>query len=243
MKCHSEPDELTSSSVDYSVAMARSVAGLVPLFGPLLAEIIGVTIPEQRIDRVAKFSRDLDRRLGAVESSILEQTLNDEDFTDLIEEGVRQAARSLSDERREYIAALIVNGLSSDDIDVAESKHLLRVLDEVNDIEIVWLRFYRHPTVGGDVDFRTTHDDVLRPIVATMGSSRETLTKATLQKSYKEHLCQVGLLQPRYRVDRDTGLPEFDSHSGTPKESGYRLTSLGRLLLDSIGLGDDDGNP
>ena len=104
MTNESSPDDLDSGSVDYSVALARGAAGLVPIVGPLLAEIIGVTIPEQRSDRIAKFVRKLDCRLKAVEECLLESKLNDDDFTDLIEEGIRQAARSLSDERRSYIA-------------------------------------------------------------------------------------------------------------------------------------------
>ena len=240
MKNHSDSDDLDARSVDYSLAVARGASGLIPIFGPLLAEIVGVIIPKQRVDRITKFARELDRRLDAIEKAVLESKLSDEDFTDLIEEGVRQAARSLSDERRCYIASLIANGLTSDDIDCAESKHLLRMLDEINDVEVVWLRFYRHRTIDGDVDFRSTHDDVLTPVVATLGASHETLTKATLQKSYKEHLCQVGLLQVRYRVDLKTQQPEFDRHTGAMKESGYRLTSLGRLLLEAIGLGEDE---
>lgn len=235
------PDDLASGSVDYSMALVRGAAGLVPFVGPLHAEVIGVTIPEQRSDRIANFARELDYRLKAVEKCLLEQKLKDDDFTDLIEEGFRQAARSLSDERRRYIANIIANGLTSDDIDSSESKHLLRILGEINDIEVVWLRFYRVPTVGGDEIFRATHEEVLKPIPETLASSREILSKATLRKSYKEHLVQLGLLESRYRIDSKTGLPEFDRVSGSMKESGFRLTRLGRLLLDEIGLVDEDG--
>ena len=240
MTNESSPDDLDSGSVDYSVALARGAAGLVPIVGPLLAEIIGVTIPEQRSDRIAKFVRKLDCRLKAVEECLLESKLNDDDFTDLIEEGIRQAARSLSDERRSYIATLIANGLTSDDIDCSESKHLLRILDEISDIEVVWLRLYREPYLGGDEDFKETHEEVLKPVVATLGASQDILAKATLQESYKEHLCQLGLLKRQYRVDSKTGLPEFDRFTGSMKDKGFELSSLGRLLLDEIGLGKEN---
>ena len=243
MTNESSPDDLDSGSVDYSVALARGAAGLVPIVGPLLAEIIGVTIPEQRSDRIAKFVRKLDCRLKAVEECLLESKLNDDDFTDLIEEGIRQAARSLSDERRSYIANIVANGLTSDAIDSSESKHLLRILGEINDIEVVWLRYYREPYLGGDEAYRETHEDILKPVPATFGASEEVLTKATLQKSYREHLCQLGLLDRDFRIDSKTGLPEFDRVSGSMKESGYSLSSLGRLLLDEIGLGKENSTP
>ena len=242
MNSESGPESLASRSVDHLTALVRGAVGAVPMFGPLLAEVITVTIPNQRIDRVVKFSEELERRLREVEECLLESKLKEDDFTDLVEEGVRQAARSLSDERRTYIANIIANGLASDDVDSSESKHLLRILGEINDVEVVWLRFYREPYIGGDETFRETHEEVLKPVVATIGASQEILTKATLQKSYKEHLVQLGLLERRHRIDSRTGLPEFDRASGSMKESGYRLTRLGRLLLDEIGLGEEDGN-
>ena len=243
MDSYSDPDNLKSSSVDYSVAIARSVVGLVPTFGPLLGELITVTIPNQRIDRVTKFAEVLESRLNEVEKCLLESNITDDEFTDLIEEGIRQAARSLSDKRRSYIATLITNRLTSDDIDCSESKHLLRILDEINDIEVVWLRSYRRPYHGRDKAFRDIHGDTLTPVVATMGASEEIRTKATLQKSYKEHLCQLGLLEKQYRFDHETSLPEFDRFSGSMKEKGYELTQLGNLLLNEIGLSEENKTP
>ena len=169
---------------------------------------------------------------------MLESQLNNGEFTDLIEEGFRQAARSLSDERRQYIASLIINSLSSENISYAESRHLLRILDEVNDIEIIWLRSYREATMGDDKEFWETHRNVLEPVpVTAYGSSQETLDKHTLQESYKEHLFQLRLFERRYRMDHKTKEPTFDTWTGTQEVEGYEITSLGRLLLKEIGLG------
>ena len=237
MNSDSEHEDLKSRLVDYSVAGTRAVANLVPIVGPVLAEVLGVVIPQQRIDRIAKFADELERRLSSVEKNMLKLQLNNGEFTDLIEEGFRQAARSLSDERRRYIASLITNSLSSENINYAESRHLLRILDEVNDIEIIWLRFYREPTMGGDEEFRETHRNVLKPVPATFGSSQETLDKHTLQKSYKEHLFQLRLLERRYRMAHNTKEPAFDERTGTQEVEGYEITSTGRLFLREIGLG------
>ena len=237
MSSNSEHEDLKSRLVDYSVAATRGVANLVPIVGPVLAEVLGVVIPQRRIDRIAKFAAELERRLSSVEKNMLESQLNNGEFSDLIEEGFRQAARSLSDERRQYIASIITNSLSSENISYAESRHLLRILDEVNDIEIIWLRFYLEPTMGGDEEFRETHRNVLEPVPATFGSSQETLDKHTLQESYKEHLFQLRLLERRYKIDHKTKEPDFDKRTGTQKVQGYKITSLGRLFLKEIGLG------
>ena len=208
---HDKLGDLRPNRVDYSVAGVRGVVNLVPIVGPFLAEIFGVTIPKQRIDRVAKFATELNHRLETIENYLLErgERAEDEGFIDLLEEGFQQASRALSDERRIYIASLIVNGLTSDGIEFSESKHLLRVLGEINDVEVVWLRFFKVSTIGGDQEFREIHEGVLAPVIPFMGSSQETIDKSALQKSYKEHLAQLGLLDRRYKTDMQTRTPEF----------------------------------
>ena len=241
MRDHNENNELRPNWVDYSVSGIRGGVNLVPIVGPFLAEIVGETIPNQRLDRIAKFAAELDRRLNYVEVFVLDNQLENEEFADLIEEGFRQASRSLSDERRSYIASLIVNGLTSDRIEFSEAKHLLRMLSEINDIEVVWLRYFREPTIEGDEQFRDSHKKVLEPVTALVSSTQETRDKHALQESYQEHLAQLGLIVREYETDMHTGFPEFDRFSGAMKVSGYYLSGPGSLLLREIGLGGTDG--
>lgn len=241
MKQETEPEANTSLAVqkeDYVASAAKAALGAIPFVGSLLVEIAGVVIPNQRIDRITKFAKALESRLDDLEREFVASQLKDEGFTDLVEEGLRQAARSLSDERREYIAAIIANSLTSEDIDYHESKHLLRILGEINDVEVIWLRFYLVPTMGGDEDFRGRHKEILEPVPAYLGSSQDVLDKAALQDSYKEHLAQLGLLERRYRTDMRTKQPDYDTFTGAQKLRGYRITPLGRLLLREMGLGE-----
>ena len=240
MSDQNEPSELANNWVDYSVAGAKGTVSLIPILGPLFAEIIGVKIPNQKMDRIAKYAADLENRLQSIEQKALEEKLVDEEFTDLLEEGFRQATRSLSDERREYIASLIVNGLTSDAMEASESKHLLRILGEINDIEVVWLRFYLNPAIGGDEEFRKRHEEVLNPVIPFVSAPPETRDKHALQESYQEHLAQLGLLDRQYRTDMQTRVPEFDRFTGAMEVSGYRLTRLGNLLLREISLGEEE---
>jgi len=237
-----DPDQskglLAPSTSDYVASAAKAALGAVPFVGSLLAEIAGSVIPNQRIDRLVQFASELDNRLNTVDKAAVKAHLADENFTDLVEEGLRQAARSTTDDRRRHIANVIAGSLTSEDISFIESKHLLRLLGEINDIEVVWLRFYLDQVMQGDEEFRAQHKDVLAPVMASMASPRSEIDKETLQRSYKEHLEQVGLLQARYRLDSKTKLPEFDRASGRPKTQGYELTRLGRLLLRQVGFQD-----
>jgi hypothetical protein len=229
-----------SSVADYVAMAAKSIVGAVPFVGSLLVEIVGTTIPNQRTDRIAKFASILEERLSQVEQAHVRAQITNENFTDLIEEAVRQVARSTSDERREHIANLVEEGVKSDDISFIESKHLLRILGEINDIEVIWLRFYQNPMMSGDSEFRAKHEQILRPIRTHLGSPQADVDKSTLNNSYKEHLVRLGLLKESFKVDSKTKMPSFDSRTGAPQHHGYSLTRFGRLLLRQIGLGDDN---
>jgi len=226
---------LQSNTSDYVTSAAKAALGTVPFIGSLLAELAGTVIPNQRIDRIVKFAQALERRLSNLEEFIRSQ-ISDEQFTDLLEEGLRQSARSLTDERRDYIASVIANSLSSQDIEYIESKHLLRILDEINDIEVVWLRSYLDRSMNSDNEFRERHRNLLQPLATCVNSSQEEFDKEALQKSYKEHLTQLGLLKHRYKVDSKTKSPRYNSSTGTPEVSSYEITSLGKLLLRQIGF-------
>ena len=233
------PKALRPSPVDYAVVGARGITSLIPVLGPTFAELLGTVIPNQRLDRVVQFVAELEQCIGSLEDSLSDEQLHDGENAELIHEGFRQAAQSLSDERRRYIATLIANGLKPEGIEAAESRYLLRILDEISDVEVVWLRRYRHPTIGGDHDFRKTHEAVLAPVVAYQHSPREVLDKLALQESYKEHLAQLGLLKGRPKTDIQTGALEIDPSTGAVEVAYYTLTRLGMLLLREIGL---DGN-
>ncbi|MGH9195136.1 MAG: hypothetical protein ACRD1T_05295 [Acidimicrobiia bacterium] len=178
----------------------------------------------------------MESRLSEVDRRLMRAALANENFTDLMEEALRQVARSVSHERRAHIAALLVNGLKPDEMSYVESKHLLRILGEVNDIEIIRLGSHLYETFGSGKDYWAKHSEILEPVAPTMGSSERELEKATLQDSYDEHLAQLGLLQARHNVDSRTNQLVVDRFTGALEVRGYGITSLGRLLLRQVGV-------
>lgn len=231
-------EEVTATNAfDLMAAVTKATASLLnPHMGPYLAEFVGMVIPNQKIDRLIKYVAILDKRLAQMEKDPFHEQNKDEAFTDLMEEGLRQASQSLSDERREYIASLVANGIASTEIEYYESKHLLRLLEELNDIELIWLRFYLSPIMNGDKEFREKQKNVIKPVSRVMGQEQIVYDKAALQDNYKEHLSQMGLLAKKLKTDLKTGLPVIDKSSGGLEVSGYQITSLGRLLLRLVGL-------
>lgn len=223
--------ELSTRAVDHVATAMKLTLGSIPVAGPLLAEIAGNVIPNQRFDRLVKFTEALSRRLGELEDEYVRTQVANEQFTDLVEEAMRQASRSLSDDRREYIASLVATSLKAGAIEHAESKHLLRILGELNDVEVIWLRSYASMGIGADNEFRRRHAAMLDPVLAHMGSDQGEFDKLAVQKSYKAHLAELGLLEPSYELETSKTATKLNTKS-------YSLAPLGRLLLRQIGLPD-----
>lgn len=186
--------ELGNKRIDYLTTTLSAVA---PLLGPLLAEVIKELIPGQRLDRIEKYVQILNSKLSRLSDEFIRSHLINENFTDLLEDGLRQAAKSTSDDRREYIASVVATGIASETIDCIETKHLLRILGEINDIEVIWLRYYLVETMNGDNEFRDKHANVLG-----LSSDAPERAKDALRWSYKEHLVQLGLLGRKHKIDK-----------------------------------------
>jgi len=229
---------LEQNLTDLTVAVGKSVVGIVPIIGPFLTELVGTLIPNQRIDRLTEYVKILDEKLNRLPIVQINNLLTDHNFIDLLEEGFVQATRAITKERREYIASIISNGISDETIDLIESKYLLRLLQELNEIEIIWLRSYCTISNEIDVAFRNKHINVLTPISASKGSDNQTHNKAAIQSSYQEHLERLELIKKNIRVDVIAKRPVFNRHTGEPATTGMSITILGKLLLSHIGMID-----
>jgi hypothetical protein len=64
---------ISANRIDLAVSITKGFIGIVPGIGSLIGEIIGVTIPNQRIDRLSKFVQILDAKLADVEKKHLMQ--------------------------------------------------------------------------------------------------------------------------------------------------------------------------
>ena len=205
---------ISMNRADYVAAASRSVLGIVPFAGSLLVEIADAVIPGQRMDRIAKFALELEQRIAGLEDRAPSDLRSDEEFTDLVEESLRQAARSLSDARRAQLAELVASSLGGDDITHAESKHFMRILGELNDIEVIRLGWHQYEVSGTGGQYYATHRSLLEEPAPTTGYPQQAIDKQTVFESYDAHLVQLGL---------------YD---------GHRLTNLGRLFCLHIGILD-----
>lgn len=229
-------NQLDNNGSDLIAAVTKASVGAVPVAGSFLAEIVGALIPNQRIDRIAKYAAKLNERLEEMPEEVIERLRNDEQFVDLMEESFIRATRASSDERREYILNIVRNGISDESADINNAKYLLNLLSELNDSEVIWLRFFHEQTMNEKSQFQALHANILAPVQVVLGSSENERQRRAVQASYKEHLERLGLIKHDIKMNKDLGVPEYDKITSKPKVSHSRTTTLGDMLLSNIGL-------
>jgi hypothetical protein len=230
--------EIEANSSDRLATLIKGVIGIAPYVGPILAEAIASIIPNQKLDRIITFVKILNDQVQYIEKDILRIKIQTEEFADLLEDGINQAARALSDERKQYIASLLKNSLSGEKLSHIEEKELLSLLGELNDIEIILLK---HESLSPMDKERTKleikHDEILlRHTRLHFNPPQEVVDRNALLDSYMSNLFRLGLLKRVYpRVEKGE-VPEFDEETGMIRTRRHKVSALGYLLLRYIDL-------
>lgn len=225
-------DSLDDNLRDKLVAIGKGVASVVPLAGGIMAEVVGVVIPEQRADRIAAYLRALTSRVDELTQEMRDGLSANTEKIDLIEEGGFQSARATSQERIYQIVETVSRGLNEDDVDVVRRKRLLLILGELDDDEVNLLNAYGRSYAGVD---RQAFQKVNRPATPHMQSPPTLIDQNQLYEAGERHLVRLGLLKKNFGTLKKGEVPEFDPHIGDFKHS-LEVSHLGRMLLREIGM-------
>lgn len=232
---------MSTKGTDIATILGKGLVGAIPFVGPLAAEIVGAIIPNQRIDRIESLLRILESKIAEDDRAKVEKRISEPESVDLMEDGFIQASRALSEVRKEYIASLLKNSLTNEDIKHIEYKRLLSILGELNDLEVLILK--SHTMLHGDTpehrEFLEKHEESLNPPIAFLGSSQEEMDKHTIYQTHNTHLASLGLLEARFKIPKRGEIPEFDEKTGKLKAQDYNITDLGSLLLRNIDQGGE----
>lgn len=172
-------------------------ASVIPGVGSAIQYAITELIPNSRIERIVAYLRYLEQRIDQV---VLQNALRTAEGLDLFEEGLWQAARALSDERKERIAGLVASGLKAENLEKQQCRHFLRILNQLDDAEIILLVSHlpRFQVVGGgsekDKEFRRTHREIIGPFSQEISRKNHDLEMASLKEARCYHLASFGLL-------------------------------------------------
>jgi hypothetical protein len=95
------------------------------------------------------------------------------------------------------------SSLTSEELRYAESKKLLQLLNELQDPEIIMLRYLYLRGVGDDRadNFYNLHEGVLEPDTSAIDSSDEEINRGALYEAHKSTFRRLGLTMPRSDAD------------------------------------------
>jgi hypothetical protein len=212
-------NQLEPNTRDRLVSVAKGAAGALPFIGSIVSEVLDSVIPNLRFERVVGFLKTLEEKVGELDERLtnFEKNLQTEHGLDLFEEGIMQASRAVSEERKQRLARLVSRSLTADELNYSESRKLLNIYSELTDPEIVWLIYYSlNPVIGKGphTDWVEKHPAILKPIRREFGTPQEQHELGALQDSYKLTLERLGLT--------------------TKPNTITKLTTLGRLLVRYI---------
>ena len=212
----SEKTSLSTTRADIAAAAARGISGAIPVAGGLVGEVVSAFIPNQKLERVARFAELLAAQVEVVEAkqARFEARIHTPEGSDLLEQGIQQAARAVSYDRQQRIASIVATGLTEEQLRYDRTCKLLAILDSLNDSEILLLIFYsRTPTMGSPwhQEMMNRHPDLLRPASREVGAAAAERERGAIRDSYERTLLAQGLLDST--------------------ETRLRLSALGQMLL------------
>jgi hypothetical protein len=227
---------MSTKGSDLAAIFGKGILGAIPIVGPLAAEIVGTVIPNQRIDRLEAFLCKLEEKVEAVDQNVVAENFSRPEQVDLLEDAFLQASRAMSESRKEYLASLIQNSLQEKELRHLEYKRLLAILGQLNDAQIIQLKYYSLARVRGEgfADFQEKHSDLIRTPQVHLRSDPDSFDRKAMFDAYRAQLVELGLLKPRFKKPKRGEFPEFDENSGMVKSQGFCITHLGRMLLRFI---------
>jgi hypothetical protein len=223
-----EEPKLGADSTDYAVAAAKGLAGLVPGIGGIVGELIGAVIPNQRIDRIARFLGVLNEKLKILGDEVLKAKLRHPNATVLLEDALLLAYRAQTEERLRQIAAVVVNGISPLQMQIFEARRMLALLDELVEPEVILLQAYGVSWIPIYPFFRI-HRSTLSPSPSVLSDPREVRDSDAIRQSYHRHLEQLNLVDPKLEIESDSRDRQKIVRSGDGQ-----ITALGRAFLRYI---------
>jgi hypothetical protein len=215
----------------YTGAIARGLIGQVPVIGSLTVELLNITIPNQRQERIEKLLNILSQKTFNISEQELQSKFKSTDFIDIFEDVLRQSVRATSDIRMEYLASVLKNGIDSQNFDHLQNKRLLEILEKINDIEVILLRSYSlRDNTSEYQDFTNKYPDIFK-VKEEQGQTESPEThdkdKQIFIRHYEDNLISLGLVGVNQNNERvpTTIIPDLTTRL-LPTRLGINLLQL-----------------
>lgn len=218
--------------------LLKAIGGSFP-FGSFLAETIVTIIPNQKQDRIITYVKELVGRINDLPNEILDGLFDNPKFQALLEETIEQSARATTQQRYEYLASIVINGISDEKIELEESEYILSLFKQLTDVQIIWLNYYYLKRFRNSHDYFEKHKNILKKKEVYLKGSFEDYKQVALQRGNIEQLVRLGLVREETEYDRMTKELKIDSSTKKLKVTNTVITDLGKALLLHIGIFED----
>jgi hypothetical protein len=244
---------LNNNSTDVVVSAFRALLGCCPVAGSVLSELVTVSIPCQRIDRLVTFAKELEQKINDLQEDIntLKERMLKPEHTHLWEETLSQVVNASSQDedevkrRIECITLLLIKGVSEDENDRKRVKDYISIFRQISNEEIIILMNYGRREIG-DYSLEHKFSDLLlheyhiskRPRYL-LGEEAQKYQKKMqenrlFQKKYNQNLLSLSLIQYSEKND-EFRYDEFcEEKDGIIRNIAYSITLTGRNLLTLI---------
>jgi len=217
---------------DRAASVARGVGAIVPHGGRFIGNLIGSIVPGQRINRLESYVAILKGKLEGIGESQERIIASSPEHIDLFEEGAFRAARALTQERIKHFALIVAIGMTKGTSEAIAQKRLLTILSELDEQDIIMLHWrIRIDYLDAGV-YADNHPELLKANwpPATVFSPREDREANALREAIDNKLIRYNL----------TELVEDKTWPGSKSRRTERITELGRLILRTVGLIDNE---
>lgn len=229
--------------------------------GGIVIQLLSEVIPNRWRRNIERQVRILDATLEGISEEVLLEKSRSDEFQELLEEVMKQAARASTDERRHYLANFLRNSLTREELSRDQRKTLLELLNQLTDAEVVLLKFLtlsrwepfarkdfaqRHPHVIG-AGYSTTESSASRSAPGKIDRRLRAFLRQSLRK-----LSSIGLIgYPSTYMEQDDLdnwnhrlMTLYGSREVTIFLHRFEATGLGTFLIrwieaDELNVGDD----
>lgn len=228
-----EIKNLNENKTDKLVKTINATFGEIPIIGGALVELLSSVIPNQRIDRMVEFIKILNEKLTSQEQELLKSQILDENFNGLLQDVIDSTIKTIGKERKNHFAKIVQSGLTSNKEELIELRLITRILKEINDIEMIILKYHSIRTSNESSIFLQKNRNILESERLFVGASKEQEKQHFMYKGYLYHLVSLGLLDVNYEVkeesNRISDKSEFKINS-----KNHKITEFGKMIVEML---------
>lgn len=231
--------DLQTNKTDVITSVASAAISFVPVIGGALSEIIHITIPKQREDRIVKFLKEVDDRLNELNITVnkLNSIFENNQYGVFTYDCLKSVANERYEDKLKYYKRLYINGLTSEEDEMLNNYNVMMIISDMNFKEILFLKDFYYSFIGFH---QKEKQEILKQLgiltlmpIYTNKMTQEESDKETYKQMIINSLEKKGLLNKKITQEK-----LFDRHE--PYKETYEISQLGILILRKIGEIDNE---